>query len=102
MKMLLIVLLLGLMSCQKYELTRGSIEECQRDKLAEFVLKCAEVANPMSDEEGEDLVQQCEWTGRSIFCKSIKVTCMSKHSINSCRGYSDYDIKEVVSNEKSM
>jgi hypothetical protein len=42
------------------------------DKRAEFIVNCAKAANPMSDEEGEDLVLQCERTSRNLFCDSVK------------------------------
>ena len=42
------------------------------DKRAEFIINCAKAANPMSDEEGEDLVIQCERTSRHLFCDEIK------------------------------
>ncbi len=43
---------------------------CEAEKLGQFVINCSEAANPKSDEEGEDLVAQCERTGRRIFCKT--------------------------------
>ena len=42
------------------------------DKRAEFIINCAKAANPMSDEEGEDLVLQCERTSRNLFCDEVK------------------------------
>lgn len=44
--------------------------------LRDFILECAKVANPMSDEEGEDLVRQCEFTGERVMCPHVvyKVT----------------------------
>ena len=42
------------------------------DKRAEFIINCAKAANPMSDEEGEDLVIQCERTSHNLFCDEIK------------------------------
>jgi hypothetical protein len=41
---------------------------CDKERQADFILKCAEAANPKSDEEGEDLVMQCEKTSRNLFC----------------------------------
>ena len=38
---------------------------------AEFILKCAEAANPKSDEEGEDLVSQCEQTSERLYCENV-------------------------------
>jgi len=49
-----------------------------RKQLATFVINCSKAANPMSDEEGEDLVSQCEETGRRILCSE---------EIKSCRKY---------------
>ena len=42
------------------------------DKRAKFIIDCAKAANPMSDEEGEDLVLQCERTSNALFCEYIK------------------------------
>lgn len=42
------------------------------DKRAKFVIDCAKAANPMSDEEGEDLVLQCERTSNALFCEYVK------------------------------
>lgn len=42
------------------------------DKRAEFIINCAKAANPMSDEEGEDLVLQCQRTSRDLFCDEVK------------------------------
>jgi len=42
---------------------------CDKEALASFIIECAKAANPMSDEEGEDLVQQCEWTGMRLYCE---------------------------------
>lgn len=37
------------------------------DRAARFVIDCAAAGNPKSDEEGEDLVWQCERTARALF-----------------------------------
>lgn len=42
------------------------------DKRARFIIDCAKAANPMSDEEGEDLVLQCDRTSRVLFCEEVK------------------------------
>lgn len=42
------------------------------DKRAKFIIDCAKAANPMSDEEGEDLVHQCERTSEDLFCEHVK------------------------------
>lgn len=41
----------------------------QRSK---FIIDCATAANPKSDEEGEDLVIQCERTAKNLFCTEAK------------------------------
>ena len=47
------------------------------ERRAKFVLDCATAANPHSDEEGEDLVSQCESTAAALFCSSVPVACRS-------------------------
>lgn len=52
---------------------RCTVPAEHRDALLKFVIDCAKAANPMSDEEGEDLVQQCERTGAKAFetCETV-------------------------------
>ena len=38
---------------------------------AEWILKCAVAANPLSDEEGEDLVHGCAHTAKKIYGKTV-------------------------------
>ncbi len=45
---------------------------CDKEKRAKFVVDCAKAANPMSDEEGEDLVSECGRQSRLIFCEFKK------------------------------
>jgi len=40
----------------------------EKTKQADWALQCIEKGNPMSDEEGEDLVAQCEQSGRRVAC----------------------------------
>ena len=44
---------------------------CDVESRAKFIINCAKAANPMSDEEGEDLVKQCEKTSVNLFCKTV-------------------------------
>jgi hypothetical protein len=54
--------------------TKASCEDPKlRRELAAFIVKCSEAANPKSDEEGEDLVAQCEETGRRTLCPTVDV-----------------------------
>jgi len=41
---------------------------CDQESRAKFIIDCSKAANPMSDEEGEDLVKQCSWTSQDLFC----------------------------------
>lgn len=67
MKTLVPILLLGL-GCDRATVRYEPF--CQPDAArAEWVAKCAEAANPKSDEEGEDLVAQCDVSSKSLFCK---------------------------------
>ena len=40
----------------------------EKAQLAKFIVDCSTAANPKSDEEGEDLVAQCESTGLRTLC----------------------------------
>ncbi len=40
----------------------------ERKALAEFIIACATAANPKADEEGEDLVSQCQLSGERALC----------------------------------
>lgn len=51
----------------------------QQEAKAKFVVECAEAANPMSDEEGEDLVRQCEETAKNIY--SGRGTCRERFEV---------------------
>lgn len=58
----LIVSVLLLTACSE-ESTTHVWRDCVKrdsDKVVDCMIRCAEAANPKSDEEGEDLVAQCE------------------------------------------
>jgi hypothetical protein len=42
--------------------------DIDRPAASAFVIACAAAANPKSDEEGEDLVRQCEETATNLHC----------------------------------
>jgi len=70
--------LLSLTGCSKpVPVTEQSWERfCPEEsipKRAEFVLQCVKNANPMSDEEPEDMVAECGHTAEKIFCPLTKV-----------------------------
>ena len=70
----LIILFVFLAGCND-EINRRTDHICtdpvDKDKLVKFILDCAKAANPMSDEEGEDLVIQCERTGTRVICPVV-------------------------------
>jgi predicted nucleic acid-binding Zn-ribbon protein len=43
------------------------VPDDQRAAAATFVTDCARAANPMSDEEGEDLVRECAYQARQLY-----------------------------------
>ncbi len=50
------------------------VETCAKPEIiSKFVVDCAKAANPLSDEEGEDLVAECRITGFTIFCETETV-----------------------------
>jgi len=44
----------------------------EAEEVSSFVLDCAKAANPMSDEEGEDLVAECARVAEKIFCPIVE------------------------------
>ena len=76
MKVSVLVLMLFLMGCEgSVEIQRSQDNLCvskdSKKELASFIISCAKAANPLSDEEGEDLVKQCEWTGQRTICPLV-------------------------------
>ena len=53
------------------------IPKASTSKAAEFILTCAKNANPLSDEEGEDLVKQCQYTAVELFGEKEFYFCYS-------------------------
>ncbi len=72
-KLLSLVVVLVLMGCEP-NIFKDNIVICPEDPtaLAEFILVCAKNANPLSDEEGEDLVKECRFSGIKVFCSAEK------------------------------
>lgn len=58
-----------------------SVRKCSTmehgERLAKFIIDCAAAANPKSDEEGEDLVAQCQETAEEILCPMAGYARMS-------------------------
>lgn len=76
---IILILVLLLAGCTKpsKETRRMMRTNCTtpEDKLrvADYIVKCSEAANPKSDEEGEDLVAQCHRTMESTLCPQTEV-----------------------------
>ena len=64
-------------------------DKWDNDKALKFVVDCAKAANPLSDEEGEDLVAQCERTATNFTCikhgMSFKIGTGDWTTIHHCR-----------------
>lgn len=62
---------------------RCSVDSAERR--AAFILKCAEAANPFSDEEGEDLVRECALQAE-MFCADVPGYRETNGNCRSCTG----------------
>lgn len=58
------------LKCKSEEYLFKSITTCDNQKRADFIINCAKAANPMSDEEGEDLVKECNKVSYQLFCET--------------------------------
>ena len=80
------------LACQRTELRHRPV--CQtpeeRKALTDAVIACAKAGNPMSDEEGEDLVAQCEKT-------MARAVCPERRVIVYLEGNLEYDSRVDVS-----
>lgn len=79
---------------------RRSVEHCDElddDKAATFILACAKNANPMSDEEGEDLVEQCERTAMKVSCIRPGMSYRK-----SGQGHRTYHCRDAIDNDRTL
>lgn len=74
--MKVLFLALALVGCESTAIQPSMRPSCSstadRQALADFIISCSTAANPLSDEEGEDLVAQCEQTGIRTLCPTVK------------------------------
>ena len=69
MKRFFILVSLASLGCANARtFTEAHCDTVEAREAATFVIECSKAANPMSDEEGEDLVAQCHATARELFC----------------------------------
>jgi len=52
--------------------------------VTDFVLQCAKNANPLSDEEGEDLVAECRHSAKDIICLPVPSFTFCKSQNGDC------------------
>jgi hypothetical protein len=73
-RVLIFILAVLTLSCEReVTYTRESSHKIGadfRERAAAFILQCATAANPHSDEEGEDLVRQCEYTATRLYART--------------------------------
>lgn len=96
-RLLLLISLASLAACDEgpriYEETRPFCDTPElRQKVADFVVNCAKAANPMSDEEGEDLVAECRRSGQAVLCPERTYT----YEYSNGRGRFNYRPKEPL------
>jgi hypothetical protein len=60
---------LALTGCVRDRAELHCLEPATGPEVMAAITACAEAANPKSDEEGEDLVAQCERTARETLCR---------------------------------
>ena len=76
MNKILIIVLLALAGCgqESNTVTYRTDTICQNPvEVMKSIVDCSKAANPLSDEEGEDLVRQCQITAERILCKQTEV-----------------------------
>jgi hypothetical protein len=54
------------------------------ERRAAFIIDCARAANPLSDEEGEDLVHQCQKTAEGLMCPSSPYVYLGDYHWEPC------------------
>lgn len=67
-----------------------------------WVLACIANGNPMSDEEGEDLVEQCEQTAFRMFAPTLTRKCWKWHAQESGGKWLDVPCSEADAHEKAL
>lgn len=68
-----LVLVLAVTACgSPYNVKYADNIYCPADskERATFILECVKNANPMSDEEPEDYIYQCNVTSKELFCET--------------------------------
>ena len=67
-----LILFMALTGCQQKWVKVVDDLYCSREtKITDFVIQCSNAANPMSDEEPEDLVTECNRVARLNYCKHM-------------------------------
>jgi len=89
MRLILLITLLLVAGCSDNVVPRQFCSEEQRKEASNFVILCAEAANPMSDEEPEDMLIQCQKTAEALICeqgfKYLSKLSVTKSVARSCK-----------------
>ncbi len=65
---LLLMLLVSCSASEEVRLEHECVDAMDRVMVVDCMVKCANAANPKSDEEGEDLVSQCDRSCTKMVC----------------------------------
>lgn len=73
------------------------------EKAANFIIECAKAANPLSDEEGEDLVLECKRTAQEIYGETEFFGYVTKHG-KGCYTHDREETRECIllTNDKNL
>lgn len=69
--LLIAITALSLIGCDDSKKVSSKVKILDSEKAAQFIVDCAKAANPLSDEEGEDLVYQCELTAKKLYGATV-------------------------------
>ena len=76
MRIFIVLLIVVLSGCSKGDLRTHEAEDyiCDsgsRSDRSGFILSCIKNANPLSDEEPEDWIRQCQYMAEQTFCPKV-------------------------------
>jgi len=86
---LITIAMLLLQGCQPKLRVYSEINIRGSEAAAQFIVECAKAANPMADEEGEDLVEECTNTAKEVYGTETFYAWTSRTRL--CAGSDTYD-----------
>lgn len=72
MRTITVLCLMLAMACEKQLPTFTRDCHGSSDERARFIIECTKAGNPMSDEEGEDLVAECGTQAEYLYCPMVR------------------------------